>query len=175
MAEAAAVAAVVAAVAAVAAAGVGTYAAVESANQQEKLAKAEKKQRRIEAQAAIDSAAFEERQMRRRISLVRGANRAAFAAAGFETTSGSPLVQDIDLVTQGELDALNVRRTGALSASTSIFESNVAGFRAQAAERSIPLTIAGGTLSAVSSGASLYSTLRTPERKRTVTTDMSKR
>jgi hypothetical protein len=176
MAEYAVAIAVAGVVIAVAGAGVATYSAVQQAETQKKLAKSEKKQREIEADAVRESAKFEERQARRRLMLVRGENQAAFAAAGFETTSGTPLVQDIDLVTQGELDALNIRRAGEMSATTSIYESNVAGFRAQAAERSIPLSIAGGVLSAGSGAVSAYQqTNYYQARKKTLTTDMSGR
>lgn len=159
---------IIGAVVAVAAAGVGTYMAVEASEQQADLAKAEKKQRESEAQSVQETAAFEEKQHRRRIALLRGKQQAAFAAAGFDTTSGTPLLEEIDLVQQGELEALNIRRAGKISANISQFEANVAGWRGRNAERAIPLQIASGALQAGSGVASSYGDYSYYKQRKTV-------
>ena len=149
-------AAIVAIAVSVAAAAVSTYASVKSSEQQAAMAKSVQKQKEIERQAAIDAAAFEETQQRRRTALLLGSQRAIEAASGVETTTGSPLIQEIDLVKQGELEALNIRQAGTMQAGARQFEANIARYRAETAKGAIPLQIAGGVLQAASSGYSTY-------------------
>lgn len=174
---AATIAAYVAATAAVVGAGISTYSAIEQANQQQELAKSEKQAREIEAQAALDTAAFEEKQHRRRIALLRGEQQAAYAAAGYDTTSGTPLVQDIDLAQQGELEALAIKRAGRMAANVGQYEASIAGWRGENASRAVPIIIAGGAVQAGAGAASSYSSYSyysktsSSRRARSVTSD----
>src|SRR5882724_106026 len=65
----------------VAAAGLSTYAAVKSSENQAALAKAVQKQKETEAQNVAETAAFEERQTRRRTALLIGKQTAIQAAS----------------------------------------------------------------------------------------------
>ena len=150
-------AAVIVAVAAVASAAVTTYAAVQASQQQADIQSSIKKQKELDAEAARDSAAFMERQERRRLGLLLGKQQAISAASGVDISVGSPLLQEIDFVQQAELEALNVRRGGALAAGERTFESRIARFQGETARRAIPLQIASGAFSAASSGALAYS------------------
>jgi hypothetical protein len=110
--------------------GISTYAASEQAAGQRRQAKATEKFRLAEAASARESAAFEERQFRRRVALLRGANTASLVGAGLDPTGGSPLYLELDTVRQAELNALNIRRTGELNATTSEFEARLARMKA---------------------------------------------
>ena len=152
----------------VAAAGVGTYYAVQSSENQAALSRAATKQKKLEAQQAAESAAFEEAQTRRRTALIAGKQQAIMAAAGLDTTTGMPLVQDVDLSKQAEIEALNVRRTGRVNQQSRLFEAGIAKFRRDEAKGAIPFQIAGGVLSAAGSGLSGYSDYANYSKKRTV-------
>ena len=151
-----AIAGVVAAVLAVVAAGVGTYVSVQQSQQAAEEANMVRKQKELEAQQARESAAFAETQQRRRASLLLGKQQAIEAAAGVSTSSGSPFNAEIDLTTQAELEALNIRRTGAVEAQGREWEARIAKFRRDTARGAIPFEIAGGVLSAASSATSAY-------------------
>ena len=154
------IAAYVGAAVAVVGAGVSTYAQIQQSEQQAALARAVQKQKDIEAQTAVDTAKFEETQHRRRITLLMGQQQATYAASGLDPSIGTPLIREIDLAKQGELEALSVRRGGSIEASSSRFESNIAKFQAGVYSSRMPLTIAGGVLQASAAGYSAYSTAR---------------
>lgn len=140
-----------------------------------------------EAKIIADTAAFDERQQRRRIALALGGRRAATAASGVAIDVGTPLIQEIDLVQQGELEALTIQRAGAIAINERGFESGLSRYEAEATRISgrfasslarfegetqgallrrragairsqIPLQIASGAASAVSSGFGAYYT-----------------
>lgn len=92
---------------------------------------------RREAQSIRQAAEFEERQFRRRASLLMGKQTAIAAASGLDITSGSPLLMELDSIREAELEALNIRRTGRMGESAKLFEARLA-------RRSIPFTIVGG-------------------------------
>ena len=158
-------------VVAVAAAAVGTYLQVQASEAQAEEANAIRKQKQQEAQAARDSAAFAEQQNRRHTMLLLGKQQAIMAAAGVSTTSGSPLLQEVDLVQQAELDALNIRRGGKIEASGREFEARIAKFRRDTARGAIPFEIASGVLQAASSSASIYSSYQYRSTRPAATTD----
>lgn len=162
-----AIAAVVAGVLAVVAAGVGTYVAVQQAEQQADEANAIRKQKEEEARQAVESAAFQERQLRRRQSILLGKQQAITAAAGVDLTTGTALFAEADFAEQAELEALNVRRTGKIEASGREFEARIAKFRRENARGAIPWLIAGGVLSASSSAATSYSVYKNPKTYKT--------
>ena len=138
------------AVLAVAATAVQTYSSIQQAEQQADEQKAVFKQKQIEAQAAQESAAYEERQQRRQIAFALGKQQAITAAAGLSTTDGTPFLQELDLVAQGELEALSIRRHGRLASSVSEFEGNIARYRRETAKSAVPLIAASGALQASS-------------------------
>ena len=156
---------------AVVAVAISTYATIQSLQQQSELQKAVQKQQEIEAQAERDVAAFEEKQARRRHALLLGKQQAIFAAAGVDPTMGTPLFMELDLVKQGEMDALNIRAFGARAANARLFESSIARFRAQNARAGIPLAVIGGIASAASAGAGAYASYTARQTPRATTTD----
>jgi len=160
MAEYAAAAAVIVGVA------ISTYSAVQASEQQAQASDAIRKQREVEAQNAEESAAFEERQHRRRIALLAGKQAAIFSASGVDPSVGTPLEQAIDLATQGELEALSIKRAGATAAGASRFEAGIARYRRDVLRAGIPMQIAGGVFSAVGGGIGAYRAAQ----PRTVTT-----
>src|SRR5678815_3858416 len=171
------VAAIIVAAVAVVAAGVGTYMSVEAANAQAKEARAIRDERENEAANALQTAAFEERQHRRRMELLLGKQQAITSASGVSTGSGSPLFAELDLTTQSELDALQIRRGGQLEADTKRFEARMAKYREETIRGTIPWTIASGVLSAASSASSSYYGYQsgtTSGRKTTVAGGMAK-
>ena len=125
-------------------AGISTYAAYSQAQQQQQAAKSESAFRMQEAESARQSAAYEERQYRRRIALLLGKQEAIAGASGTDPTSGSPLLMELDNVKQGELEALNIRRTGQVAASAREYEARLARQRASFAGQGY--AIAGGIL-----------------------------
>lgn len=158
------------------AAGIGAWQAVEAHQAQAAEAKAVEEEKKNEAQAARESAAFEEQQHRRRIQLLLGKQQTVTSAAGVSLTSGSALAADIDLTEQGELEALNLRRGGAIESNARLFESRIARFRAETARGAIKYDIAGGVLGASSSATSAYAGYQYGQyrgRRRAVSTDMS--
>ena len=149
-----AVAGIVAAVAAVAGAGVATYGAIKQSRDAEAQAKGLQKQKELEAEVAQENAAFAEQQHRRRVRLLAGEQRALLAASGVDTTSGTPLVNDIDLATQGELEALMIRRGGIAAGEERTFEAGLLGRRARSLRSSEGLIATGGVVSGLSGAAS---------------------
>jgi len=138
------------AIAAVIGTAVSTYAAYAQSQAQQEAAKTEAGFRRQEAESARESAAYEERQQRRRMTLLLGMQNAILEATGVDTTSGSPLLLELDSVRQAELDAQNTRRTGEVSAFGSEFQARLARQRAAAAGTSGGFAVAGGVLKATS-------------------------
>lgn len=142
--------AVVGVAASVAATGISTYAAVQNSRNQAKLAASVQQQKEVEAANTAESFKFEETQARRRTGLLMGKQAAILAASGVDITSGTPLIQEIDIATQSELNALNTRRIGRLGSEESLFESRIARFQRDTAKGAIPYEISAGVLSGVS-------------------------
>jgi len=152
-----AVAAVVGVAAALAGAGVATYSAVHQAQESEKQARNLKHRREREALLAEQNAEIAASQHQRRMRLLAGEQQSTLAAAGLSTTSGTPLVFDIDLATQGELETLLLKRQGALASEEKMFEAGILGQRERSLRGSIVPTVAGGTLSGIAGAASIGS------------------
>lgn len=110
--------------------GIQVYAASEQADAQRRNARVEEQNRLQEAESIRQSAAFEERQYRRRIGILLGKQNALAAASGLDISSGSPLLAELDNVRQGELEALNIRRTGVVGATAREYEAKLARYRA---------------------------------------------
>lgn len=132
-------------------AGISTYAAYSQSQAQEKAAKQEASFRTVEAESIRQSAVYEETQQRRRLALLLGKQSAITAASGFDPTTGSPLLMELDSVRQSEMEALNIRRTGAVGATGREFEARLARQRAGYYGQSGGYAIAGGAVSAASS------------------------
>jgi hypothetical protein len=160
------IAAYVGAAVAVVGAGVGAYVQIQQSQQQADLAKAVQRQKEAEAQAATETAQFEETQHRRRITLLMGQQEATYAASGLDPSQGTPMIREIDLAKQGELEALSIRRGGAIEAASSRFEANIAKFQAGVYANRMPYQIAGGVLQASAAGLSAYSTARGRQTKK---------
>jgi len=146
-------------VAAVAVAGtaVSVYSAVQAQQAQADQERALAKQKQVEKANIQSSAVFEQAQSARKAALLLGEEQAIFASGGAETTSGTPLITELDIVRQAGLENQNIKRQAILSGSALEFESNVARYRASLAEGAIGTTIAGGVLQATTTGFSTYS------------------
>lgn len=114
----------------VAIAAIGTGVTVMTAIKQGEVAEAASKDdaniRLQEAESARLAAIYDEKQFRRRAQLLMAKNYAISSASGIDPDSGSPLLQQIDDITQTELEAVNIRRKGALTASAREFEAGLA-------------------------------------------------
>lgn len=97
-----------------------------------------------EALSLQDTMASMERQARRRSGLASAKGRAIAAASGIDPGSGSPLLVDLENARQSELEALDIRRIGAVGVQQKQYQ-------AQLARAAKPGIILGG----VSSGASI--------------------
>jgi hypothetical protein len=137
--------------------GLTTYAASEQAAAQRRAAKREESFREAEAESIRQAAEFEERQFRRRVSFLMGKQEAELAALGLDISSGSPLQLQIDTARQAELEALNVRRSGAQAASAREFEASLARDRFRSLKYSGLYTAGGG---AAEFGTSVLRTMR---------------
>lgn len=144
---------IVGAAAAVIGAGVAGYSAYRQYKQEERQAKGIAEEKQIEADIARENAAFEAQQHRRRIAFLLGEQRAQFSALGVDPSSGTPLINEIDLVTQGELEALSIKRTGSLTSRSRILEGGIARYRGQLASGAIAPTVAGYAIQGVGSAA----------------------
>ena len=65
-----------------------------------------------EGKMHMEQAKIEEEQSRRRSAMIMGKTQAVAAAAGLDTTFGSPLDIALDQAQQAELEALNIRYMG---------------------------------------------------------------
>jgi hypothetical protein len=113
----------------------GILAKRQAAESQEKLLWKEAILRRQEAEAIAESAAFEERQARRKSTLILGKQRAIAAAAGVESSSGSPLLAELDSIRESEIEALSIRRVGQMGVVAKQYESELAKYSARLVER----------------------------------------
>lgn len=147
---------IIGAIAAVAGAGISIASAVTSANKEAELSEVVAEQKEVEAVAIRESAKADEVQARRRAAFLIGKQRAITAASGLDPGYGSAIDLEIDTVQQAELEALSIRRVGALSSSAREYEANISRFRGESARDTIPYAIAGGVLQAGSSLASAY-------------------
>ncbi len=149
-----AVAAYVGAAAAVASAAVGTYAAIQQSEQQAAVARANARNLQAMARAREEQASYEEAQFRVKGERIASAQTAAFASSGYETTSGSPLMQELETARNKEQEALNIRRGGEVVASEARFQAGLRRAQAQYASGQIPGEIAAG---GVQAGTSILS------------------
>ena len=134
--------------AALAATAVTTNAAVKQAEYQQKLAEADKKAAKFEAQSRRDAAAFEEARFRTRAARLIGKQQAIYGASGVDTTVGSPLLMQLDSVRQAELESMNIRRTGQAGAIMADYSGSMAEYRSQWSGQQSSAAIAGGVVQA---------------------------
>lgn len=151
---------VIGAVAAVVAVGLSAYATSEQLAAQRRQARAQHDQQKFEAEAAAENAAFQEKQHRRRLGIIAGEQQATLAAAGLDTGSGTPLVNEVDLTTQGELEALSLRRQGALASEGHMFEAGILSMRERQLKQAATYSAIGSGLQGVSAGATGYAAYR---------------
>jgi hypothetical protein len=136
---------VIAAVAvAVIGAGISAYAQSQQAAAQRHAAKLTEEFRTQEAQSAQDSAAFQERQFRRRLALTIGKQEAVYGAMGIDMTSGSPFLNILDTAKQGEMEALNIRRGGDVAAADRLFAARMAKLQGSMVPSDLAIGIGAG-------------------------------
>jgi hypothetical protein len=185
--EAPAIIAIVGATAAIAGTAVTTVAAVQQSKQQAYAAEANaaeiettsqtnKAIAEIDAQNQIAAASYDEHQFRRRVALLLGKQSAIYGASGVDPSSGSPLVMTLDSVQQAEMEAQNIKRSGQMGASASLFradanarasdfEANLQRWVGRNAQGQIPYQALGGGLTAIGQGSSALSNwMRPPPR-----------
>lgn len=109
-----------------------TASQVQAANLNQRLSE-------MQARSAEEQAMLQERQFRRRAMLAQGETVSSLASSGLAITSGTPLLRQLDLAKQAEIEALNIRRTGQIEASARRFEGRLS-------KAGIPWSIAGGAL-----------------------------
>src|SRR3990170_4448062 len=125
-----------------------TYSSVQAAESQAKAYESEEKAREVEAESMRQAAAYEEQQYRYRTAIAASKGRAIGAAAGLDISFGSPLFMDIENARQREIEALNIRRTGEVSASGKLYEARMAGYGARATRAGVPGIVMGGVAQA---------------------------
>lgn len=157
--------------AAIIGAAASTYAAYSAYEQQEETSEAIRAQKKVDAENARQSAAFEEQQSRRATALLLGKQRAIAAASGTVPTSGSPLVQEVDFIQQAELEALNIRRYGRMNASARDFEAGIARYQRDRARAGMPIALAGEVAGGISNVMSTYRAARPAAPRRSVLSD----
>lgn len=138
--------------------GVSIYAASEQAAAQKKALRFQQKAREQEAESARLAAAYEERQFRRRLSLLQGKQEASLAATGLDPSSGTPLLLQLDTAKQVELEALNIRRTGEVSAQGSELEARFARMKMGMVDEAAGYSMLASGLQGTSSVLSSWST-----------------
>jgi hypothetical protein len=124
--------------------GMSVMSSVQQARSEEAAARTSARAAEMEAESARESAAFEERQFRRKAQHAIGKQRAITAASGVDPSTGSPLLQELDFARQAEIEALNIRRGGELSATGSEFESALQRQKAGQARRGVGFAIGKG-------------------------------
>lgn len=137
---------------------ISTYAAYSQNQELQKAAKAEAAFRNQEAESLRQSAAFQERQYRTRLAVLLGQQQAISAASGVDISSGSPLLMQLNNVRQGEMEALNIRRTGEVGASGKELEARLARMRAGFLNTQSGYILGAGAFKAGSSILSGWST-----------------
>lgn len=151
-----AVALYVGAAAAAIGASVSIYGAFANAENQRKIADAQRRQKEIEMQVAQQNAHFEANQARRRATFALAREDTIFAAAGLSPGQGSPLALSIDQSKQFEMEALNIERGGKITSEQLQFESHIAKYRADLAKGAVPLEVAGALAQGAGQVSSLY-------------------
>jgi len=154
------------AAAAAAGTGFGIYSSIQQAQDAEKIAKATQRQKEIEAQVAHDNAMFEAGQARRRAVLAKGRQLSIFGAAGLDPSGGSPLLMDVDLTQQMEMDALNIERGGRITGDMLQYEGKIAKYRASLAKGVVPYEIASAVTAGAGSIAGSYLSYTAGQRTR---------
>lgn len=155
MAEPATIALVAVAISAVSA-GVGTYAAVEQGNVAKEAAKRSAEAEKANARAAMDAAALEAGQVRRKNLLRLGAQRAAAAKSGvLIDDSAADVIYDTAI--QGELEALSVLYSGAQAASYSRSRGKIALAEGKAAKSASRIQASSTLIGGLGSAATSYS------------------
>lgn len=143
--------------AAVAAAVLGTVMAVMQSRQQANIAEAQAEATDIagqrQAQIHEEESAFAARQQQRELRLALGQSRATYGATGIASDFGSPLASELDLLKQGTLQALAIRRSGINAAESTRWTSGVSSsmnrYQARSLRAALPFQILGGAAKAV--------------------------
>jgi hypothetical protein len=92
--------------------GVGIVGTGLSAYSQYQAGAAQKEAYDYNAEIVQQKAAYDEAQARDRLRKLMSTQRALYAKAGVDLTSGSPLLVLAQTAAEGEEEALNIRRTG---------------------------------------------------------------
>lgn len=160
-------AAIIAAVATVAAAGVGAYAASESAASQSDAANFNKRVALNQATAADNQAKLDEETHRRQTKALEASQRAALGTTGV-TDEGSPLLVMADTAREAERGAQLIRYGGSLATAGYQSQAGLQGAYASSYRRAGQIGAGVSLLSGVASLArgqaySQYSGLRVPD------------
>ena len=125
-----------------------TVSSIRQQQSQAAFAEAEAEFREQEAASVREAAEFEETQFRKRAARVVAKQRAIGAAAGFDISSGSPLLMELESTREEEIEAQNIRRTGRVSAAGKLFQAKMSKFEARLSRGAIPGIAIGGAAKA---------------------------
>lgn len=151
---------VVAVAATLASAGVGTAAALQQADNQEKAAKFNEAVAKNNTLAAQQQAKYEADRLRRRNAHLLGSQRAAFSKAGVDLSgSANDIINDTSI--QGEMDALAALYTGKVRSNSERSSSMLFAMQADAATKTGYYNAAGSILGGV--GGATSSASKIPE------------
>jgi hypothetical protein len=126
--------------------------AVAQGSQQQAMANQNARMYELNARYAIDSAAIEEANNRRRTNQLMGNQRVAYAKSGV-TSSGTPLLVGEDTAIQGELDALTVRYNGQIKSNQAKYQASMAKWQGKQAFNQGLFSAAGTLLGGAAKGA----------------------
>ena len=142
-------------------AGIGAYAASESAAAAERQSKYNKRLAENQAQAAKNAAAVAEDTQREHDRRILAQQRALVGGAGL-STEGSALLVMIDSAKQAELDAVRVRYGGELQAGGLEDQAGLFGASAREARRAGAVGVGTTLLTGASNVAGAYARYKAP-------------
>ena len=147
---------------AVVGAAVSAYAAYEQGQTQsaigkynQKLAKQQAEQKRLESEAAA-------RAQKRKNDALLASQRALLGASGAVSSEGTPLLVQMDAAEQAALDEANVRYAGESAARNLEAEGRLYGYTAKRAERAGYIGAGASLLSGASTAVGIYGRSQRP-------------
>ena len=113
--------------------GVSAYSSYAQGQAQEKAADENAQIALANAQAAEDKAKYDEEMHREKVKKLLSAQRALYGASGVDM-AGSPLMVQEDTLSQGEMDALAIRKGGSVAAAEQRSMANLYRMQGKAAK-----------------------------------------
>jgi hypothetical protein len=133
---------------------ISAYGKYERGKAQQEMAEYNAAISRQDAEASIESAAYESVQKQKEVERTKSRMRALYGKAGVLTTAGSPLLAMIDTEAEGALDIAAIRKTGATQASRYRSQAELDMYEGKEAKRQ---GVYSATSTLLTMGASGYS------------------